>query len=234
MGRRYMKKIWFLAVCVSALAVISDCGRQSGKTTVHPWDPNVHWDGNAPAQDAIPDFFKGQPAGGEFPESMVGIWEVVVNDRNDKWGIKFEQDGSIKKIIHLLANRINIEEGGVEGKGQDGGSYYLFHIGACGARYIPETRMVRVKIIVDYYIMKMPAGELEGRIEDYFEGPVSKDGKIWDVKWWDFGWIKDAAPPDVNFVKAHPAPLVFIKQDPNQADVNQPDVNQPAAGKAEQ
>ena len=76
--------------------------------------------------------------------------------------------------------------------------------------------MIKVKIIVDYYIMKLPAGDLEGRIEDYFEGPVCEDGKTWSVNLWDFSWLKDAATPDINLVKANPEPLVFTKLDPNQ------------------
>jgi hypothetical protein len=73
--------------------------------------------------------------------------------------------------------------------------------------------MIKVKIIVDYFIMKLPAGELEGRIEDYFEGPVSVDGKTWKANWWNFGWLKGATPPDINEIMANPETLVFTKLD---------------------
>jgi len=86
-------------------------------------------------------------------------------------------------------------------------------MGPCEARYIPETGVIKVKIIVDYFIMKLPTGELEGRMEDYIEGPVSEDGKIWKANWLSFGWVKDAAPPDVEQVKANPEELVFTKID---------------------
>lgn len=193
---------------------LAGCGGQNRKTSSPPWDPNAVWDGNAPAQDAIPDFFEGAAKGGAFPKSMVGVWEV--EQREGTWGIKFEPDGSIKKIIHFLAGPVKIAEGGVQGKGPDEGTYYIFAMGPCEARYIPKTRMIKVKIIVDYYIMKLPAGDLEGRIEDYFEGPVCEDGKTWSVNLWDFSWLKDAATPDINLVKANPEPLVFTKLDPNQ------------------
>ena len=188
----------------------------------------VIWDGNASAQDAIPDFFEGAAKGGAFPKSMVGVWEAgVVETTGSKWGIKFEPDGSIKKIIHFLAGPVNIAEGGVQANGPDPGTYYLFAMGPCEARYMPKTRMIKVRIIVDYYIMKLPAGDLEGRTEDYFEGPVSGDGKTWNVKWWDFSWLKDAAIPDINTVRANPEPLDFEK-----IDLSKLDVNQPATGKS--
>jgi hypothetical protein len=170
------------------------------------------WDGTAPAHDAIPDFFEGAAKGGAFPESMVGVWEAVVyEDTGSKWGINFEPDGSIKKIVHSLAGPVEIADGGVAGNGPDKGTYYIFTVKPCESRYMPDTRTIKVKIIVDYYIMKLPSGEVEGRIEDYFEGPVSEDGKTWNVKWWSFGLIKDAAIPDINVIKADPTPLVFKK-----------------------
>jgi hypothetical protein len=204
------------------LMFLAGCGGQDGKTSP-TWDPNAVWDGNLPAQDAIPDFFEGQPAGGVFPKSMAGLWEAGVNETTgSKWGIKFEPDGSVKNITHFFAGRIDIAKGGSEGTGPDPGTYYTFAMGPCEARYIPKTRMIKVKIVVDYFIMKLPGNELEGRIEDYFEGPVSKDGKTWNVKWRDFGWIKGATIPNPDVIKANPETLVFKKIDPNQLDPNKP------------
>jgi hypothetical protein len=76
--------------------------------------------------------------------------------------------------------------------------------------------MIKVKIILDYYIMKLPGGELEGRAEDYFDGPVSEDGKTWTVKWREYSWLKGATPPDPNVIEANPTELIFSKLDPAQ------------------
>lgn len=213
-----MKKSLVLPGCCALLLVFCGCRESNVEQSISPAVPRPIWDGTSPAQDAMPDFLgettpdkqKNTP----FPEVMVGVWELSIP--GVEWGIKFEADGSIKKINHTPAGRIDIEKGVTEGSGPGDGSYYIFHIGSCGARYIPETRMVRVKIVVDYFIMKLPSGELEGRIEDYFEGPVSEDGKIWAVKWWNFGWIKTAATPDINEIKANPVPLGFMKFDVNE------------------
>jgi hypothetical protein len=213
------------------LVFLAGCGRPNVKQSIQTTDSNapasataagapavwdggpVIWDGTAPAHDSMPDFFEGQPVSSAFPESMVGVWESVVTEDagGSKWGFKFEPDGSIKKIIHSLAGPVKIADGGVGAAGPDESTYYLFAMGPCESRYMPDTRTIKVKIIVDYFIMKIPSGELEGRIDDYFEGPVSEDGKTWNVKWWNFAWLKDAAIPDINVMKADPEPLVFKK-----------------------
>jgi hypothetical protein len=35
-------------------------------------------------------------------------------------------------------------------------------------------------------------------MEDYFNGPVSKDGKTWTTNWREYCWPKDDKPPDPN------------------------------------
>jgi hypothetical protein len=171
------------------------------------------WQGEA-HEDPLPDSFGDQPQRNVFPEVMVGVWEVMVNEYSgSKWGIKFEPDGSISKIIHHVAGPVRLTEGGVHAEGAEEGTYYFFIMGPCEARYTPETRMLKVKIVVDYFEMKLPAGMLEGRIEDYFWGAVSEDGESWKVEWLNYGWVKGATPPPFDVIEAHPIPLVFTKLD---------------------
>ena len=205
-----MKQLMVFGFAVILLG-LAGCGRQSVKISSQPEVLYEVWDGEPPDEEAIPDFFGDQSQRSAFPESMVGVWEAKVSSLG-KWGIKFEPDGSINKIIHSLAGAVNVTEGGVSAEGPED-SYYDFVMGPCEAGYIPETRMIKVKIIVDYFIMKVPIGEFEGRIEDYFEGPVSEDGKTWKANLLSFGWVKGATPPDINLIKANPEPLVFTKLD---------------------
>jgi hypothetical protein len=202
--------------CMAVLLLVGGCGNQNLKQWEKPWDPNSIWDGNTPEGGAIPDFFAGKS--GEFPASMVGVWEAEIPDV--LWDIKFESDGSMRRIVHYVAGALKVELGGVEANGPDD-SYYIFKLGPCESRYDPNTQMVRVKIVIDYFIMKMPAGEIEGRMEDYFEGFVSEDGSRWDTQWFSFEWLKGAASPDIKWTKAHPVPLVFIKLDPTQPRAEQ-------------
>ena len=149
-----------------------------------------------------------------FPESMVGVWEVVVNEYSgSKWGIKFEPDGSILKIIHSLAGPVNVTEGGVYLEGPEPNTYAVFVMGPCEAKYYPEIDELGVKIILEHYEMKLPTGVLEGRIESYFSGPVSKDGQTWAVDLREYGWLEGAAAPDPKIIDQNPKKLVFTKID---------------------
>ena len=153
-------------------------------------------------------------ADSNFPPIMVGVWEADVNDNTGaKWGIKLEKDGSIRKIIHSVAGHMNLQEGGIYGEGPDKGTFIYFIPGHCFSDYNPRTKMLKVTIVIDEYMMKLPTGELKGRIEDYFEGPISKNGKTWNVEWRDYGWLEGARPPDVNAINANPEKLIFRRLD---------------------
>jgi hypothetical protein len=211
-----MKKIGLIG-CIAVLLFIGGCANQNLKQWEKPWDPNSIWDGSVPEGGAIPDFFEGMPShGGEFPKSMAGIWEGEIPDV--KWDIKLEPSGSILRIVHAVAGKVDISQGAVEETNPDKDSYYIFHMGPCESRYDPNTQMVRVKIVVDYFIMKVPAGSIEGRMEDYFEGFVSEDGKQWNTQWYSFKWIKDGTPPHIKWIRSHPMPLIFIKIDPTKPE----------------
>lgn len=148
--------------------------------------------------------------GGGFPEFLAGTWKAD----NHKWQITFEGDGRITSIVHYIWNLpIDINEGGFFTEGPDEGTHALFIIGPCEAEYKENTRELSVKIILDHYSIKLPQGTLEGKSHDFFEGPVSEDGKTWKTGWKHYIWLEDAAPPDADEIEANPVPLVFTKID---------------------
>jgi hypothetical protein len=164
-----MKRQLIILICAAAVFSFAGCGNQNVKQSAREWDPNLLWDGKVPEGGAIPDFFEGMPPhGGEFPKLMAGIWEGEIPDV--KWDIKLEPSGSILRIVHPVAGKVDMSQGAVQETDSNTGSYYIFHMGPCESRYDSNTGMVRIKIVVDYFIMKMPAGEIEGRMEDYFDG----------------------------------------------------------------
>jgi hypothetical protein len=202
------------------LTGLAGCNRQNEKISMTPTPqgpntvqgPNSVWDGKTPVGNVLPDFFKGYSKTGAFPKSMVGVWEAVVNERDaSKWGIKFEPDGSIKKIIHFLGGPIDLAKGGVDITGPDPNTYAAFIMGPCIARYNKTTKTLKVKIVLEYYEMQMPAGNLKGRIEDYFTGPVTEDGNTWNAEWQSVGWLEGATFPDVNYINENPDKIVFSK-----------------------
>jgi hypothetical protein len=180
-------KIRITAVCVLLIVVAAGCATQKCASV------------------------QKKAANARFPQSMVGLWQANTGDTH--WGIKFERDGLIKKIFHFVGGPIDIEEGGVYQEGPDPNTYMMFQMGPCKTDYDAKTKTLNASIIVDYYRMVLPGGALEGRIEDYFSGPISEDGKTWKVKWWDYGWLEGAQAPDPNIIKAHPEELIFQKSD---------------------
>lgn len=216
-----MNKILALLSCFIFVSGLAGCGRQNERMSNQPELADQTrqqasrglWQGETYEQP-LPDFFGDQPERNAFPDFLVGVWQVETGKHI--WRIKFEPDGSIPEIMHPVVGGVNVAEGGVYLEGPDPGTFAICVMGPCEARYRPETRMLKLKIIVDYLMMKLPAGELEGRIEDYFEGPVSEDGKIWKVDWLNYRWIKNVAPPSFDLIEAHPEPLVFTKVDSKQ------------------
>ncbi len=157
---------------------------------------------------------------GQFPEVMVGAWETEGGStkwgRSSRWGIKFEPDGSIDEIIHSMAGPVKLSEGGVYMEGREPNTYAVFEMGPCEAKYYPETDELEVKIVLEHYEVKLLGSTLEGRIESYISGPVSKDGKTWEANLTNLGWLKTFDLPPVDILKAQPIPLVFTKVDPSQ------------------
>ena len=178
-------KIILLALIVLSLEMLTGC---SGSVTDKP------------------SVVKG---GGQFPECLVGVWKP----NKSNWIFKFEPDGTIKKLRHLMWNYVDMDEPVVELKGPVEGTFALYAMGDCTTTYEPKTRTLNVTVILDGYVMQFPHGTLEGREEDYFTGQVSEDCKTWDVKWRHYGWLEGAIPPDSELIEANPASLVFTKLD---------------------
>ena len=159
-------------------------------------------------QKANPQAVTGK-AGANFPKFLVGVWQA--NDSN--WGFKFEPDGKISKLTHVLGAPIKVEEGSYYEEGFQN-SRFLYVLGPCDTSYDPKTGILKVSIVMDYFLMDIPpAGTLEGSQKDLFEGPVSVKDLIWNVKWRSYTTVEGASPPDVNEIDANPENLIFRKID---------------------
>jgi len=190
-----MKKLSSLISCLFIILLFVGCARQDQKTSKHT------------------EITK-QTAEEVFPQVMVGVWEVLINKMTgSKWGIKFEPDGSIRKIIHVIAGPVNLSEGGVYHGGSDPNVYGAYVMGPCEAKYNHKKDEVEVKIVLDYFEIKLGTGTLKGRMETYFSGPVSDDGKTWKVLERSYGSIEGASMPDPNVIDQNPNKLVFHKVD---------------------
>jgi len=146
---------------------------------------------------------------GAFPEFLVGVWKA---DKS-KWAFKFEPDGSISKLVHVPADKVNMKEGGYLIEGPDPGTFALFVMGPYKVQYDANTRKLMVRIFVDRFHLRLPQGDLEGKSEDYFEGPVSEDGKTWNASWHCYSQLEGGDPPDRDLIDAHAQKLIFTKMD---------------------
>ena len=157
-----------------------------------------------------------------FPKQMVGVWEAETKIKGgNKWGIKFEQDGSVNKIVHFLAGPVDLREGGVLRQGREE-SVFAFEFDPAQVEYSPEKKTVSVFINLTSYTMKMPAGTLEGFMEDRFTGPVSKDGKTWKAELRRYEGMKGATHKMTREEAAsRPVPILFHKVDLKKPPKNQ-------------
>lgn len=144
-----------------------------------------------------------------FPQVMVGVWEA---DKGN-WVIRFEADGSVKKIRHMLAGESVIADGGMYYEGPDEGTYAMYVYGECGAKYDACANEVEVLITLDKFEMQLPTGLLEGTAKDYFTGQVSDDGNTWVAEWRSYSWLVGADEPDKEEINNHPEIVTFTKVD---------------------
>jgi hypothetical protein len=146
----------------------------------------------------------------DFPSFLVGVWQAKVTKQSE-WGFKFESDGSISKMIHSLAGKVRLADGGVYLPGPEENTYATFIPGECTINYDRSTQILKVTIVLDYYEMKLPNGTLKGHCEDVFEGPISPDGNAWQAKWRSYSYLEGASEPDRVLVDANPVSLTFTK-----------------------
>ena len=191
-----MKKLLVTLGCAVFLLGLAGCGQQSEK---------ISGQSQLESKETKDDV---------FPEFLAGVWRA---DRFN-WAFKFESDGSILRLKHMFAGKVKMEEEGVylEGPEPNDGTFAVFVMGLCEAKYDASSRQLSVKVTLEKFHMRLPGGDLEGRQEDYFDGPVSEDGKTWTVDWREYSWLEGATPPDPNLVEAYPERLIFSKLDPAQ------------------
>lgn len=166
------------------------------------------------SSSSSPGSLLSNKSGNRFPEFLVGTWKA---DRA-RWILTFEPDGSISSFRHFVGMEIDVDEGGLSEKWRDGvvATYFL---GPCEAVYTPATRKLDVTIIIEYFNIDFPDGQMKGSFVDYLRGPVSEDGEQWTVNWLSYCTIEGTTPPDPNEIQ--PRPLIFTKvlnevQDENQ------------------
>lgn len=195
-----MKRLVVFVWCCVFLLLLAGC-KDTGRVGGSDEETVVDDKQSIVSEEAVVD-------GGQFPEVMVGAWEAQID--LGKWAFTFEHDGSISKIIHPLAGRVDLNEEGIYLEGPEPGTYATFVMGPCEAEYSEDTRELKVKIILDDYQIVLSQEQLEGSAYDFFLGSVSEDGEVWTALWKHLSWLEGADSPEPNSPSVQ---LTFTKVD---------------------
>jgi hypothetical protein len=155
-----------------------------------------------------------------FPPQMVGTWQGppgILDAPN--WQITFEKDGTISKMYHRIFGPVIVQDGGVYREGPQPGTYMVIALGPVETEYDSVSKMIKAKIAIDDYEMKLPTGSLEGRMIDTLVGKASEDGQTWQAEWRNYGWLKGAQEPNIAFIDKNPDEIITFQKlhlsDPN-------------------
>ena len=147
---------------------------------------------------------------GRFHESLAGRWRA----NEDFWEIQFEPDGTISSAIISMGG-VKIIPGKTTRFPSRGGGEGVFKPGKWLVQYSPDTRQLMVKVVVEHFYIQMGTHALEGNLTDILTGPVSEDGTVWSVEWYNSGKLI-AYIPEPNEFHNQPEPewrgaLIFEK-----------------------
>lgn len=154
----------------------------------------------------------GCNGGNKLPESVVGVWKYNHPTTSGRhWGLKFERDGTISKMIHPVAGPIRMDDPVAYQEGTVEGFYTLFVFSQPEVKFEPKTRRLSVKVTTEHFVLKIPDSDITGKIVDRLDGIVAEDGKTWQVDWLNETFVEGATHPDPNI--NFPEEVTFHKID---------------------
>lgn len=114
-----------------------------------------------------------------FPEEMVGIW----SNEEHGWVLKFEKDGSIKKIRHTIG-RANLVAGERFTFPLIDGGTGVIDPGPWYMQYNAKGRGVVVEITLKSFKYELGGNTISGSSRDIFAGTLPEKGDTtWAVEW---------------------------------------------------
>ena len=122
---------------------------------------------------------------GQFPDELVGKWV----DQKEDWEFVFEPDGRISTSVIALG-KVRIVPGEVTRFPTRFGGKGIFEPGLWTVTYHPEGRELAVEVVIEYFLQDVGNHSMEGHTRDLLVGPVSEDGRRWDVDLFSSGKIE--------------------------------------------
>ena len=137
-----------------------------------------------------------------------GTWRSEWLSGSAFWEISLDSDGEVSRMVHVLGMELVPAKGEFYQEGLEESSEYVA-LGPCEANYDPGTRELNVSLVVDYFHVVIPIGEIEGTCEDIFKGHISADGKTWHTQWWSYSHLEGGRHIDPNSIE--PVEVVFTR-----------------------
>ncbi|MFA5422465.1 MAG: hypothetical protein WC374_01235 [Phycisphaerae bacterium] len=116
--------------------------------------------------------------GNAFPSYLAGTWI----DQNRQWQFTFQPDGKISDIVHSMGH-VKLEPGKTTTFPMRIDGTNIYKPGQWIVVYDTVNQELTVQIALDYMYAEVGGGIIEGSSLDIFSGPVSDDGKVWQVNW---------------------------------------------------
>jgi len=168
-------------------------------------------------QNTVPAQVESQaePAKTSFPAFLVGTWKPRDPDQC-RWEFTFEKDGTISSMRNFMGTYFKVSEGGAVEHNSDANAEAACTLGPIEVNYVPNSRILAVKVVTDYFMLHIYDVMMEGNNVDRIFGPVSGDGKIWTAEWRSFSRLIDDPPMDFNNPSITPAIIFYKVREANQ------------------
>jgi len=131
--------------------------------------------------------------GGALPAALAGRWI----SRQDGWELDIEPDSRIASAVISLG-RVRVVPGRTTTAPTRGETQAVFTPGPWMAYYVPGTRELTVKIVMDHVRIEMAGSILEGSSTDVFTGPVAPTNDTWQTQWTTFTRYTARTPDNVS------------------------------------
>jgi hypothetical protein len=142
----------------------------------------------------------------KLPDEVAGTWQA----RDNVWRIVLTPDGRVDSAQIPLGN-VKIRPNKATKIEMADGSVSTYKAGDCTVFYDPDTRELRVEVIVEEVNIAFMTERIEGHTKDVFIGTVSEDGTVWKTDWLSFFDLGERFPMEPDAVGEG---LVFDKIKP--------------------
>jgi len=126
--------------------------------------------------------------------SIAGVWK---SEGALPWKFVFAKNGAIKEVFRNDGLRMDISAGGSGSETSDKQVLASYVYGPCVWSYDPKTNILRATVTIEDFYVKAGDAELNCKLIDEFEGPLSGDDRTWNASWTTTTKWHDNAPDQV-------------------------------------